>query len=52
MTREPGDRPEHVILPACGARAWGGLSLRWQDWRCLAEEGRHGSACEIDSPDG
>jgi len=24
MTREPGDRPEHVILPACGARAWGG----------------------------
>jgi hypothetical protein len=27
MTREPGDLPEHVILPACGARAWGGLPL-------------------------
>ena len=25
MTREPGDRPEQVIHPACGARAWGGL---------------------------
>src|SRR5207244_9279467 len=23
MTREPGDLPEHVILPACGARASG-----------------------------
>src|SRR5262245_24059609 len=27
MTREPGDLPGHVILPACGARAWGGLPL-------------------------
>jgi hypothetical protein len=26
-TRKPGDLPEHVILPACGARAWGGLPL-------------------------
>jgi hypothetical protein len=25
MTREPGDRPEQVIHPACGARARGGL---------------------------
>jgi hypothetical protein len=26
-TREPGDLPEHVILPPCGARARGGLPL-------------------------
>src|SRR5229473_1846349 len=50
MTREPGDRPERVILPACGARAWGGsfaavtclkMSCGWR--------GRHGRACENDS---
>jgi len=30
MTREPGDLPGQVILPACGARARSGLPLRWQ----------------------
>jgi hypothetical protein len=52
MTREPGDRPEHVILPACGAHPWGGLSLRWQIGDVSQREGRHGHACEIDSRDG
>jgi hypothetical protein len=27
MTREPGDLPGRRHLPACGARAWGGLPL-------------------------
>ena len=39
MTRESGDRPEHVILPACGARAWGGsfAAVTWIE--CLADGG-------------
>src|SRR5262245_23538192 len=27
-TREPGDLPVPVTLPACGARAWGGFPQR------------------------
>jgi len=30
MTREPGDLPGRRHLPACGARARGGLPLWWQ----------------------
>src|SRR5262245_65909588 len=45
MTREPGDLPEHVILPACGARARGGLPLWWQRGNCRADRGdRHACA--------
>ena len=29
MTRKPGDLPEYVILPACGARARGGFLPLW-----------------------
>ena len=39
MTREPGDRPEHVILPACGARAWGGSFAAVTWLKCLADGG-------------